>query len=81
MTPPFDIELALAHFKFGPDLDTKIAEALATNIHYLGSIEYRFLDAAVRRFNDDDLRFERSRGFDGTRSLAKAGFIFWPQGQ
>ena len=78
VTPPLDIELALAHFKFGPDLDAKVAEALADRNYYLGSIEYRFLAEAIRRFDGDDLLGERSRRFDGARSLADAGFIVMP---
>lgn len=78
VTPPPDVELALAHFKFGPDLDGRIADALARRNYYLGSIEYRFLDAVLRRFEDEDLLCARSRRYQGAASLAEAGFIVMP---
>lgn len=81
VVPPLDIELALAHFKFGPDLDAKIAYGLALRRHYLGSIEYRFLDAVCQRFDDDELLSESSRSYSGALSLEEAGFTFcaaWP---
>ena len=76
VNPPRDIELALAHFKFGRDLDAKIANALASKSYFLGSIEYRFLAAALQHFEDDDLRGPQSRRFSGAQSLHDAGLLF-----
>ncbi|MBI1182055.1 MAG: hypothetical protein GC201_16035 [Alphaproteobacteria bacterium] len=73
--PPFDVEVALAHFKFGPDLDAKIADALATRAHYLESIEYEFLHAVTERFGAVDIRCDRTRRFDEPGALAAAGMV------
>jgi cyanophycin synthetase len=71
--PPFDVEVALAHFKFGPDLDGRIARALAERTYLLGSIEYQFLQAVLERFADLDLRCDRTRRFDDPGALGAAG--------
>jgi hypothetical protein len=75
--PPFDVEVALAHFKLGPDLDSKIQEALATRTHYLQSIEYAYLAEVTARFPDLDLRCARTRRFDVPVVLAEAGMVVW----
>lgn len=72
--PPFDIEVALVHFKFGPDLDDKIATALVTRNHYLSSIEYQFLAAVIDRYPDENLISNRTLRFDEPGSLLRAGF-------
>lgn len=73
--PPLQIGLALAHFKFHPGLDRIIEDALHLNNHYLDSIEYRFLQAVIERFETRDLRHAGSRRFTGPDSLVEAGFI------
>ncbi|MBI5276959.1 MAG: glycosyltransferase family 2 protein [Burkholderiales bacterium] len=72
--PPFGVEVALAHFKFGPDLDGKIAQAIQGGHHYLGSIEYRFLRAAVRALGNEDLRYPGTRDLREPLALEAAGF-------
>jgi hypothetical protein len=72
-TPPMDLELALAHFKFHPDIDRTVADALATNSHYLQSIEYHFMKAALAAFGDRDLLCGDTRRFEGPASLEAAG--------
>lgn len=73
--PPVGVEIALAHFKFGPDLDAKVRDALAVRQHYLQSIEYLFLDAALRLLAAEDLRYEGTRRFDEPGALAAAGLV------
>ncbi len=73
--PPFDIEVALAHFKFGPDLDGKITDALKRQQYYLGSIEYRFFEAAIRLFGRDDLRHSETALISDRAALTEAGLI------
>lgn len=74
--PPFDVELALAHFKFGPDLDGRIADALLSRSYFQGSIEYDFLKAAVDTLSNESLVFGGSARYAGPASLESAGFCF-----
>lgn len=69
------IGAALLHFKFGPDLDAKVANAIQERQYENGSIEYRMLDAALRRFSDEDIRFEGSRKWEGRNSLVAGGLL------
>lgn len=73
--PPFDIELALAHFKFGPDLDGRIASALVKRDYFRSSIEYQFLKAALDALDAESLVCPSSRLYAGPRSLEAAGFV------
>jgi hypothetical protein len=74
--PPIDVELALAHFKFGPDLDGRIADALLSRNCYRGSIEYDFLKAAVDVLSTELLVFGGSARYAGPTSLESAGLCF-----
>lgn len=74
--PPFDIELALAHLKFGPDLDVRSAGALLSRSYFRGSIEYEFLRAAVDVLEDESLVCPATMVYAGPHSLEQAGFVF-----
>jgi hypothetical protein len=74
--PPFDIQLALAHFKFYPGLDRRIADALERRGHYLGSIEYEFLRFAVDHLADERLICRQSRQYRTPRDLHLPGLIW-----
>ena len=74
--PPFDIQLGLAHFKFYPGLDTRIADALDRRAHYLGAIEYEFLKAALDHFADEPLICHQSAKYDAPGDLQAAGLIW-----
>jgi hypothetical protein len=73
--PPFDVEVALLHFKFGPDLDGKVRQALRSGSHCLQSMEYRFLDAALRLLEHEDLRGPGTRRLDEPGALQRAGHV------
>lgn len=77
--PPFDIELALAHFKFGPDLDGRVASALVKRDYFRSSIEYQFLKAVLDTLGGESLVCPGSRLYTGPRSLEEAGFILVDQ--
>ena len=74
--PPENVQLAFAHYKFTPDLDSKISYALSSNAYYSNSVEYVFLDAALRYFEDLPLVGPESVKFKDVTSLEKAGHIF-----
>ena len=74
--PPFDIEVALAHFKFGPDLDARIASALVSRSYFNASVEYEFLKAAVAALEFEPLVYPGSMRYAGPGSLQEAGFVF-----
>jgi hypothetical protein len=69
------INVALAHFKFYPGLDAKIAAALRERQYFRGSIEYRLLALALRKLENEDMRVKCTREFDGPDSLAKAHLL------
>jgi|SRR5579871_586481 len=70
-----DLSAALAHFKFYPDLDAKIASALHEKQYYAGSIEYSFLKATIELFGGETLLGPETRRFDGPASLEQAGLL------
>lgn len=74
--PPFDIEVALAHFKFGPDLDAKIASALVRRSYFRASIEYEFLKASIDVLEQETLVYPGTAVYRGPESLQAAGFAF-----
>jgi hypothetical protein len=62
----------LAHFKFYPDLDSKIDLAVSEGQYFEGSMEYRFLRAATRLLGDAPLISAETRTFTGPQSLEQA---------
>jgi hypothetical protein len=75
VVPRTEIAGALAHFKFGPDLDAKIERAVREGQYYNRSMEYRFLEAAVRWLGDETLVGGETRRFEGPQSLVDAGLL------
>lgn len=73
VTPPADVAVALAHFKFYPGIDAKVEQALERQEYYRGALEYRILDLAFRRLADVALRCDSSRRWQGPQSLQQAG--------
>jgi hypothetical protein len=67
--PGLHIKSALAHFKFCPNLDTKIELALLTMAYFNNSMEYRFLRAAIELFDHVSLLSPESRIYTGAESL------------
>jgi hypothetical protein len=67
--------VALAHFKFCPNLDEKIAVALNEGQHYASSAEYAFLKAAIDFLGEESLIARETRRFDGPKSLEEAGLL------
>jgi hypothetical protein len=74
--PPVEVQLALAHFRFYPELDRRIAEALELKNHSRASQGYRFLAAAVEHLGDEKLVSAESVKFTGASSLEEAGLMF-----
>jgi hypothetical protein len=65
----------IAHFKFYPELDAKVRTALTEGQYYMGSVEYRMLDFALRRLSDADLVTAVSRRYASPADLVAAGFM------
>jgi hypothetical protein len=72
IAPATDIQGALAHFKFYPDLDAKIATALAEGQYVSGSMHYRLLQAQIELLNDAPLVTWETRRYEGPPSLEAA---------
>ncbi len=73
--PSPEVTAAIAHFKFYPDLDAKIEQALREKQYHGGSLEYGFLKAAIELFGRDSLIAPETRRFDGPESLERAGLL------
>jgi len=67
--------VALAHYKFLPDLDQKIATAVSEQQYFAGSVEYRVLELATAKLAFEPLVYSRSRQFTGTDSLVAANLL------
>ena len=74
-----DLSTALAHFKFYPDVDAKIDNALREKQYYGGSVEYAFLRAAIELFGGETLVGPETRRFEGPQSLERAGLLIAPR--
>jgi hypothetical protein len=75
ITPTGRISCALAHFKFYPDLDAKIATAVAERQYYNASLEYRFLKLAIDVLDDWPLAGPMTERFDGPLSFVRAKLL------
>lgn len=75
VAPEIPFSAALAHFKFYPDLDAKMAQALSEAQYAGGSAYYRVLATALRLLGDQSLRAPVTRTFAGADSLQAAGLI------
>lgn len=67
--------VALAHFKFYPGLDDKVADAVKRGQYYNASMEYRFLQAAVARLGGESLLGPESVRYSGPSSLTLARLL------
>ena len=76
MAPPENVRLALAHFKFTPDLDSKISYALSSKADDSDSVEFLFLKSALRHFEDLSLLGPESVEFEDVSSLESTGHVF-----
>ncbi len=70
------VQLALAHFKFYPGYERRIADAIASKAYWLASSEYRFLDIAVRELRDWPLQGELTRRLNSAQDLVDAGLLY-----
>jgi hypothetical protein len=75
IAPSDRIAGVLAHFKFCPGLDDKVARALGEGQYTQGSLHYRFIDAALRRLGDTPLACDLTRTFDGPQALVAANLL------
>jgi hypothetical protein len=75
--PPFlGMQMALAHFKFAPNLDKKIEYALASNAYFKSSREYRMLERVVHYFGDEPLGCEQTCELTSLRDLQDAELMY-----
>ena len=73
--PDGDLACALAHFKFYPGMTARVETAITEGQYYNGSIEYRFLQEALKRMGDRSLIAPMTRRFSGPQSLVEAGLL------
>jgi hypothetical protein len=66
---------ALAHFKFTPCLDRKIAVALEEGQYFRGSVEYKVLALAMAKLPFEPLAGPQTRQFTGPESFVAANLI------
>ncbi len=78
---PFDVELALAHFMFGPDLDQRIASSLGGGKVPRGCIESEFLEATIEFLPAAALVYSGSRRYSEPKDLEQTGFTFVNRGR
>ena len=76
IAPPNNVRLALGRYKFTPDLDAKISNALSAQADYGGKVEYESLESALRHFKDLSLLEPESVEFEDVSSLESAGHVF-----
>lgn len=74
--PPTEVQLALAHFKFYPELDLRIQEAFSRDGHFQGGVEYRFLKTVLELFPDDDLFCPASVEYRSADDLERVGLTW-----
>lgn len=73
--PSGDLTVALAHFKFYPDLDSKITLALKERQYFNQSTEYSFLKAATLLLGNEALVGPETRRFTGPAALEEAALV------
>jgi hypothetical protein len=67
--------VALAHFKFSPCLDRKIAVAVEEGQHFKGSVEYKLFALAMAKLPFESLVGPRTRQFTGPDSFVAANLL------
>lgn len=75
VAPATNCDVALAHFKFLPRFDRRVAMAVADAQYYGQSLEYRFLQAAIAAVGDRSLLGAESRRYAGPESLVAAHLL------
>ena len=70
--PAAGLEGALAHFKFYPDLDAKIATALRERQYVSGSLQYAILQSAIDLMGEESLISWETCRYAGPASLEAA---------
>lgn len=73
--PATNCDVALAHFKFLPGFDRKVAAAVADAQYFGHSLEYRFLQAAIAAVGQGSLLGPESRRYAGPESLVAANLL------
>jgi hypothetical protein len=73
--PATAVTTALAHFKFIPDLDSKIEASLRERQYFRRSVEYSFLSAAASLLGSVSLICSKTKPFVGPHSLEAAGLL------
>ena len=71
-----DIQLGLAHFKFYPELDKRVHQALSREGHFQGGVEYRFLRKVLELLGDEPLIFRGSVEYRSPSDLERVGLIW-----
>ena len=79
VVPANPIEAALAHFKFYPDLDAKIAQALTERQYVAGSVQYELLKASIDLMGEESLVTWETCAYDGPASLEAAQLMHGPK--
>jgi hypothetical protein len=72
IAPSPGVEGVLAHFKFYPDLDAKIAMALKERQYVSGSLQYRILKTAIDLMGEESLVTWETCRYEGPASLEAA---------
>jgi hypothetical protein len=67
--------VALAHFKFTPCLDRKIAVAVEEGQYFRGSVEYKLFALAMAKLPFESLVGPQTRQFTGPESFVAANLI------
>ena len=76
-TPPYTgTQVALAHFKFYPDLDLKIREGLESKFYHGQSFYYRLLNHYLPLFEKRSLIGLPTRRYRGPEDLTRANLLF-----
>lgn len=79
VAPDLSFGCALAHFKFYPELDAKLATALGEGQYYNASSEYRFLALAMKLLGRSNLPCAESVRFQSPADLVAASLLpHWP---
>lgn len=73
--PATTCDVALAHFKFLPGFERKVAAAVADAQYFGQSLEYRFLQAAIAAVENRSLLGPESRRYTGPESLVEANLL------
>jgi hypothetical protein len=75
--PPFlGLQMVLAHFKFYPGLDRKIAYALESKGYFGSSHNYRMLERVLHHFGDEPLLCDQSVEFRSQLDLERVNLLY-----